>query len=41
MEALSNAIKSELESFAIYLKNYYVDEKMANTAMNTFRKKII
>ena len=37
-EALSNAIKSELESFAIYLKNYYVDEKMANTALNTIEK---
>lgn len=37
-EALSNAIKSELESFAIYLKNYYVDEKMANTALNTVEK---
>ncbi|MCT7602422.1 primase-helicase family protein [Aliarcobacter butzleri] len=37
-EALSNAIKSELESFAIYLKNYTIDEKMANTAMNTLEK---
>lgn len=37
-EALSNAIKSELESFAIYLKNYTVDEKMANTALNTIEK---
>ena len=37
-EALSNAIKSELESFAIYLKNYYVDEKIANTALNTIEK---
>ena len=37
-EALLNAIKSELESFAIYLKNYYVDEKMANTALNTIEK---
>ena len=37
-EALSNAIKSELESFAIYLKNYHVDEKIANTALNTIEK---
>src|SRR5574344_579929 len=37
-EFLSNTIKSELESFAIYLKNYSVDEKMANTAMNTLEK---
>ena len=37
-EALLNAIKSELESFAIYLKNYYVDEKIANTALNTTEK---
>ena len=37
-EALSNAIKSELESFAIYLKNYTVDEKIANTALNTIEK---
>lgn len=37
-EFLSNTIKSELESFAIYLKNYQVDEKMANTAMNTLEK---
>ena len=37
-EFLSNTIKSELESFAIYLKNYYVDEKMANTALNTVEK---
>ncbi|MDN5096862.1 primase-helicase family protein [Aliarcobacter butzleri] len=37
-EALSNAIKSELKSFAIYLKNYNVDEEMANTALNTIEK---
>ena len=37
-EFLSNTIKSELESFAIYLKNYFVDEKMANTALNTTEK---
>ncbi|MCT7909424.1 DUF5906 domain-containing protein [Arcobacter lacus] len=37
-EALSNAIKSELESFAIYLINYNVDTKMANTALNTTEK---
>ena len=37
-EALSTSIKNELEHFAIYLKNYQVDEKMANTAMNTLEK---
>ena len=37
-ESLSADIKSELESFAIYLKNYNVDEKIANTAMNTLEK---
>lgn len=37
-EVLSNSIQNELESFAIYLKNYSVDEKMANTAMNTLEK---
>ena len=37
-EVLSNSIQNELESFVIYLKNYSVDEKMANTAMNTLEK---
>ncbi|WP_141051916.1 primase-helicase family protein [Aliarcobacter cryaerophilus] len=37
-ESLSNAIKNELESFAIYLKNYPIDEKIANTALNTIEK---
>lgn len=37
-EVLSNAIKNELESFAIYLKNYPIDEKIANTALNTPEK---
>ncbi|MDN5053951.1 primase-helicase family protein [Aliarcobacter butzleri] len=37
-EALSTSIKNELESFAIYLKNYSIDEKMANTASNTTEK---
>lgn len=37
-ETLADSIKNELESFAIYLKNYNVDEKMANTAMNTLEK---
>ena len=37
-EALSNAIKNELELFAIYLKNYPIDEKNANTALNTTEK---
>ena len=37
-ESLSNAIKDELEHFAIYLKNYQVDEKMANTVLNTTEK---
>ncbi|WP_418179970.1 primase-helicase family protein [Aliarcobacter lanthieri] len=37
-EALSTSIKNELEHFAIYLKNYTVDEKIANTALNTIEK---
>ena len=37
-EPLSNAIKNELELFAIYLKNYPIDEKNANTALNTTEK---
>lgn len=37
-EVLSNSIQNELELFAIYLKNYSVDEKMANTALNTIEK---
>ena len=37
-EVLSNAIKNELELFAIYLKNYPIDEKNANTALNTTEK---
>lgn len=37
-ETLADSIKNELESFAIYLKNYNVNEKMANTAMNTLEK---
>src|SRR5574344_10754 len=37
-ESLSAAIKSELKSFSIYLKNYHVDEKSANTALNTTEK---
>ncbi|MCT7584592.1 DUF5906 domain-containing protein [Aliarcobacter butzleri] len=37
-ESLSAAIKSELKSFSIYLKNYHVDEKNANTALNTTEK---
>lgn len=37
-ESLLNAIKNELELFAIYLKNYPIDEKNANTALNTTEK---
>ena len=37
-EILSNAIKNELESFAIYLKNYQVDKEYANKALNTPEK---
>ncbi|MCT7602288.1 primase-helicase family protein [Aliarcobacter butzleri] len=37
-ESLSAAIKSELKSFSIYLKNYQVDEKNANTALNSTEK---
>lgn len=37
-EALSASIKNELEIFAIYLKNYQVDKKYANTALDTFEK---
>ena len=37
-EVLSNSIQNELELFAIYLKNYPIDEKNANTAMNTLEK---
>ena len=37
-ETLADSIKNELESFAIYLKNYQVDKEYANTAMNTLEK---
>ncbi len=37
-EALSASIKNELESFAVYLKNYQVDKEYANTALNTPEK---
>lgn len=37
-EYLSKAIKSELESFAIFLKKFSVDEKNANTPLNTLEK---
>ncbi|MGJ0354524.1 primase-helicase family protein [Aliarcobacter cryaerophilus] len=37
-EVLSNSIQNELELFAIYLKNYSVDEKIANTALTTPEK---
>ncbi len=37
-EYLSKAIKSELESFAIFLKKFSLDEKNANTALNTLEK---
>lgn len=37
-EALAEVLKSELEMFACYLKNYQVDEKKANTALSTPEK---
>ncbi len=37
-ESLSKTLKNELESFACCLKTYQVDEKMANTALNTPEK---
>lgn len=37
-EVLSNSIQNELESFAIYLKNYQVDKEYANKALNTPEK---
>lgn len=35
---LSNAIKNELQQFALYLKSIRVDVQMANTALNTIEK---
>lgn len=37
-ESLSNAIKNDLEQFAVYLKSVQIDVKMANTALNTTEK---
>lgn len=40
-EGLSRAIESEIEDFAIYLKSYKVDEKLANTCMDTSEKQAL
>ena len=37
-ESLSNAIKNDLEQFAVYLKSIQIDVQMANTALNTTEK---
>ncbi|MFY4822093.1 primase-helicase family protein [Aliarcobacter butzleri] len=37
-ESLSNAIKNDLEQFAVYLKSVQIDVQMANTALNTTEK---
>lgn len=37
-EVLSASIKNELELFAVYLKNYQINNKYANTALNTPEK---
>lgn len=40
-EKLINAIKSDLKDFAIYLKNYEVDQNLASTALDTPEKEIV